>query len=235
MGMGPVVRSLKDSMDGVPVHVRQLAEMFRKHGSAHKRNTSEVQNLDSADVTHPLQTAWRNDTDITPDSIVDTPKGSRPDPQDYLTGDYIAQHKELFSEGGVRFYTNKNLDRYGPGNAGTTFVFPKSEVDRIIAEAETPQQLGVMLGLGENFFVDADNVPVAVTRADFTLGELQAGGYGLPSGNEGGAHEVYWIPGGYLPDGIPEVVFTTHPGATAADPSAGGNWGQWDNAFRFGS
>ena len=54
-GMGPVVRSLKDALDGTPVHVRQLAEMFRKHGQKQHRNSSAVQNLDSVDVDHPLQ------------------------------------------------------------------------------------------------------------------------------------------------------------------------------------
>jgi hypothetical protein len=43
MGMGPVVRSLKDALDGMPVHVRQLAEMFRKHGRSQQRNVTDIQ------------------------------------------------------------------------------------------------------------------------------------------------------------------------------------------------
>lgn len=48
----------------------------------------------------------------------------------------------------------------------------------------------------------------------------------MPRGNEAGANEA-WIPGGYLPEGIPEAVLNTHPDAGRGDPSAGGTWGSY--------
>jgi hypothetical protein len=42
-----VIRPLKDALDGLPVHVRQLSEMFRRHGQRQSHSTHEVTNLDS--------------------------------------------------------------------------------------------------------------------------------------------------------------------------------------------
>ncbi|MFT4215260.1 MAG: hypothetical protein QM622_10860 [Microbacterium sp.] len=102
----------------------------------------------------------------------------------------------------------------------------------IIAKADgDPKKLGVMLGLGENFFVDASGAPVAIVRADFSYEDLANGNLRMPRGSEGGAVEQ-WIPGGYLPEGIPEAVFNTHPSATGSDPSVGGSWGSF-SPFRL--
>ena len=53
MGMGPVVRSLKNALDGMPVHVRQLGEMFRRHGRTQKRSIADVHDLDAMHVDAP--------------------------------------------------------------------------------------------------------------------------------------------------------------------------------------
>ncbi|MFT4215262.1 MAG: hypothetical protein QM622_10870 [Microbacterium sp.] len=223
-----VIRPLKNSLDDMPVHVRQLAEMFRKHGVKQDAARGRVEGLDAAKVPDDLQKAWKTDSVWMPDDVVGAGKGNRPDPGDYLDEDYVKKHLERFKDGGTRFYRPSSLDTYGPGNAGTTFVFPTSEVDDLIAQAGgDPEKLGVLLGLGEDFF-PADGV---VTRADFTYDELQAGDLRIPSGNEGGADQEKWIPGGYLPEGLREAVFTTHPHATSADPSVGGTWGSFDGEF----
>lgn len=216
MGMGSaVIRPLMRSLDEMPIHVRQIADMFRKHSNRQNLTTNNVDALDRVDG------GWRTDTDWTPNSLVDVPKGERPDPSDYLTDDYITQHLDRFSGGATRFYTQANLDEFGPGNNGTTFVFPTSEVDSIIDQArDNPARLGELLGLGENFF----QPPAQVVRADFSPDELANGNFRIPSGNEGGANE-HWIPSGYLPEGIPEVVFDVNPLASKTDPSVGGTWG----------
>lgn len=227
MSLKPVVRSIKDSLDGMPVHVRQLAEMFRKHGQKQNRNTSEVQNLDSADVTHPLKDGWKPDSWYTPDRVVASGKPNRPYPGEYLDNEYITQHLDRFADGATRFYRADSLERYGPGNQGTTFVFPSSEIDRIRLEAgNDPGKLGQMLGLGENFFVDGDGNAVDVVRADFSYEDIANGNLRMPRGDEGGAN-AQWIPGGYLPEGIPEAVFNVHPDASGADPSVGGSFGSF--------
>ena len=56
MGIGEVIRPLKNSLDGVPVHVRQLADMFRKHSQRQDLNRSQVTALDN------VSGAWRTDT-----------------------------------------------------------------------------------------------------------------------------------------------------------------------------
>lgn len=215
MGIGnAVIRPLKDSLDGVPIHVRQLAEMFRKHGRKQDRNTSEVQNLDSADVTHPLQNGW-NTNGPTPNDIVDAGHGNRPDPSDYLDQSYIDQHLDRFRDGASRIYISDDLATYGPGNRGSTFVFPTSELQTIIDETGgDARQLAIRLGMREDYYLDAAGNPVAVEIRNFDPSELS--NIRVPSGNEGGANPQ-WIPGGYLPTGDPEAVIDI----PAADP---GHW-----------
>ena len=226
------IRPLLRALDDTPIHVRQLADMFRKHGAKTKRNGVEITDLDDTDIVpDSLQNGWKKDGP-TPNDIIDADKSKRPDPSEYLTDDYITKHKELFNDGATRFYKTDSLGEYGPGNGGQTFVFPTSEYDRIRREATTPQELGEMLGLGEDFFVDSDGNAVDITRADFTLDELVNGDYGVPTGREGGANQ-YWIPGGHTPS-TPEVSFAIHPNATPDDPSVGGTWGDFKK-FEFGS
>ena len=52
MGIGSaVIRPLKNALDDMPVHVRQLSEMFRKHGQKQNRNTTGVTDLDNYDAS----------------------------------------------------------------------------------------------------------------------------------------------------------------------------------------
>ncbi len=44
-----VIRPLKDALDGLPVHVRQLSEMFRRHGQRQRNNNAQVTGLDKYD------------------------------------------------------------------------------------------------------------------------------------------------------------------------------------------
>lgn len=208
MGIGSsVIRPLKDALDGMPVHTRQLAEMFRRHGQKQSRNNSDVTDLDATDVPTSLRDGWKKDSWHTPDRVVGSGKSNRPYPGEYLDSDYINDHLAKFDGGATRFYRSDSLGRYGPGNQGTTFVFPTSEIDNIITQANgDPKRLGEMLGLGENFFVDADGNAAEIVRADFSYDEIANGNLRMPQGNEGGAN-AQWIPGGYLPEGIPEAVF----------------------------
>lgn len=230
--VGSLVRPVLRAFDELPVHTRQLAEMFRKHGQKITHSDGTVKALDATDVPDALRDGWRKDSWHTPDRVVDSGKPNRPHPTQYLDADYIQQHLARFDDGATRFYRSDSLENYGPGNSGTTFVFPTSEIDDIITQADgDPKRLGVMLGLGEHFFVDDSGAAVRITRADFSADELANGNLRMPRGDEGGAGSM-WIPGGYLPEGIPESVFSTHPGATGADPSVGGSWGSF-SPFRL--
>lgn len=201
-----VIRPLKDALDDMPVHVRQLSEMFRKHGQKQNRNVGGVTDLDATDVPTPLQNGWKPDG-WTPNDVVGAGKGDRPDPGDYLDGDYVRQHLDQFADGATRIYRKSSLDDWGPGNNGTTYVFPTDQLQKVIDRSPTPQDLARTLGLPENFFAGAD-----VELRDFAPHELD--GLRMPSGNEGGTDLDAWIPGGYLPSGVPEAVIDIPETAT---------------------
>ncbi|CAL4860686.1 hypothetical protein [Microbacterium sp. MM2322] len=214
MGIGEVIRPLKNSLDGMPVHVRQLAEMFRKHGQKQGDTTGRVTDLDAADVPEALRNGWRSDSRWEPDAIVNAGKGNRPEPGEYLTTEYMERHLAQFENGATRIYVTRSLQDWGPGNnqvpggaTNTAYVFPTDQLNALMNSVNGPRELADALGLPADFFEDAD-----VELRDFAPNELT--GLSLPSGNEGGTDAERWIPGGYLPSGIPEAVIDIPHDAT---------------------
>lgn len=191
MGIGEVIRPLKNSLDGVPVHVRQLADMFRKHSQRQDLNRSQVTALDN------VSGAWRTDTHWTPDAVVSW-KGDAPDPGDYLDADYISQHLARFDDGARRIYFSDTLHTYGPGQwDGSTFVFPTSELDEIIRNADGDVNIiADQLGMERSWFFDDNGDPRPLEVRHFDPSELT--NLRMPSGNEVGANE-HWIPAGICP------------------------------------
>jgi hypothetical protein len=54
VGIGSaVIRPLKNALDDMPVHVRQLSDMFRRHGQRQNRTTGRVNDLDAAETRTP--------------------------------------------------------------------------------------------------------------------------------------------------------------------------------------
>jgi hypothetical protein len=137
-------------------------------------------------------------TDEQRDAILAMEKGTRPDPAEYLSPDYIQHHIEQFNQGATRFMLDESLSKYGIGqHDGTTFVFPTSEVDSLIAKGNF-SDVESALGLPEGYFKDFHVIRVDIPHPeDYHLR--------MPSGNEAGAND-YWIPGGLLPEGMPEAV-----------------------------
>lgn len=221
MGIGEVIRPLKNSLDGVPVHVRQLADMFRKHSQRQDLNRAQVDALDN------VSGAWRTDTHWTPESIVSW-KGDAPDPGEYLDGDYIRQHLARFDDGASRIYFSDTLHTYGPGQwDGSTFVFPTSELDDIIRNADGDVNIiADQLGMERSWFFDDNGDPLPLEIRHFDPSELT--NLRMPSGNEAGANE-HWIPGGYLPTGIPEAVIDIPSSATGVGRELDGDYnsGMW--------
>ena len=179
MGIGEVIRPLKNSLDGVPVHVRQLADMFRKHSQRQDLNRSQVTALDN------VSGAWRTDTHWTPNAVVSW-KGDAPDPGDYLDGDYISQHLARFDDGASRIYFSDTLHTYGPGQRdGSTFVFPTSELDEIIRNADGDVNIiADQLGMERSWFFDDNGDPLPLEVRHFDPSELS--NLRMPSGNEAG-------------------------------------------------
>lgn len=134
------------------------------------------------------------------DEITSLPKGSRPDPAEYLSPQYIDGHLALFEDGATRFQLRSGLDKYGPGQVdGTSFVMPKAQADQLLAStAGDPRALERALGLP-----DGQLEGNTLMRVDFEQPDQL--GLRMPSGNEAGANEL-WIPGGRLPDGGAEAV-----------------------------
>ena len=133
------------------------------------------------------------------DDIVAMPKGSRPDPATYLSPGYISNQLAKFQGGVTKIKANRPTGTEGP--PGGTFVMPKSEADRIIAQAGGDvRKLEQLLGLNPG---SLGNAPVRVDIANPT-------GLRMPSGNEPGANSL-WKPGGFTSGRIPEAVIDRVP------------------------
>lgn len=220
MGMGSVIRPILRSFDELPMHTRLLADMFRKHGRAQQRNVTDVQDLDSRDALALLDAAWKKDGPL-PDDVAFSVKGKRPSPDDYLDAGYIGEHLDRFKDGASRIYFSDSLHQWGPGNDGTTFVFPTSELQKILDDTGgNTAQLADRLGLDASDFLDKNGNPVQVEIRHFAPDELS--GLRMPTGNEAGANPK-WVPGGYLPTGIPEAVIDIPKSATGFGDVVGGH------------
>lgn len=222
MGIGTaVIRPLKNSLDELPIHVRQLAEMFRKHGQKQNRNTAGVNDLDVTDVPDALRDGWKTDSAWDPAEVAGWGKGDRPDPTEYLDKDYIQQHLDQFADGASRIYTSDSLHGWGPGNRGTTFVFPTAQLQQILDETGgDARELAIRLGLDPTDFLDKNGNPLEVELRHFTPDEFD--NLRVPSGNEAGANDQ-WIPGGHLPTGVPEAVIDIPETATGIGDVENGN------------
>lgn len=133
------------------------------------------------------------------DEILETPKGSRPDPSTYLSKDYIASHLKEFENGATKIMTKAPTGTVGPPDG--TFVMPSSVADDIIAQANgSISKLEELLGFPKG---SLGNNPV---RVDIPAPH----GLRIPSGNEPGANSK-WIPGGYTSGGTLEAIINPVP------------------------
>lgn len=141
------------------------------------------------------------------DGIVSTPNGKRLDPSVYMSKAEIEAHLSLFDDGVVRVQSKENFDfainNYGPniGDPKTgTYVMPKSVADKAIKVADgNPRILEELLGLE----------PMSLGKNPVLLDIKKTTNMRVPSGNESGAWQGLWEPGGFTNGGIPEVVVDT--------------------------
>ena len=66
------------------------------------------------------------------DDIIKTPKGQRPNPNTYLTQEYIDQHLDMFRGGVTKIYAKAPTGTVGPPEG--TFVMPSSVADDLIMQ-----------------------------------------------------------------------------------------------------
>lgn len=129
-----------------------------------------------------------------------TPKLFRPSPDTYLSKSQLADHKQAFDQGAVRFRLKSDYDKHGVGSRdGTAFVMTKSEANRILSSTRgSPRLLEQALGLNPGALKRDRLVRIDVDKP-------RSHGIRVPSGNEAGANRQ-WIPGGLLPSGAREGV-----------------------------
>ena len=122
-----------------------------------------------------------------------------PDPSTYMSQADIDAHLAQFDDGAVRFTTRSSLDEYGTAGGGDAFVMPKSEFDRIVADAGGDMRVVEQrLNLNAGSLSNGDAVALYVPPENL-------GGIRIPSGNEAGANSQ-WVPGGYTASGTAEAV-----------------------------
>ena len=158
-----------------------------------------------------------------------TDKGKRPDPSTYLPSDYIDSHKAQFKGGAARltaesdyvtFVQGKSpggntVGRFQDYNSGSKtyqsseFFSPKSSVDDLVANSKTqPDSVKYIVeqqGLGDNEYKKFKN---GLVRYDVDGSEIDSLGIRIPSGNEPGAFDLDWIPGGKTSGGTPEAILS---------------------------
>ena len=136
--------------------------------------------------------------------IIDMPKGEKILPSMYMDSAAIKNHLKLFDNGVVKIQSKESyeisLKMYG-GTIGDpvtgTFVLPRDVAEKAIKASQgNPRILEELLALDSGYLGDS---PVLIEIKKYS-------NVRMPSGNEAGAWEDLWIPGGYTEGGIPEAV-----------------------------
>ncbi len=134
--------------------------------------------------------------------VISIPKGSRPNPSNYLKWRYRHRHQRNFRRGASFLIPKYILDKYGRailGRQDGLFVMSKKQMDDLLQKANgqlafIETELGIPAGLWNN---------TALIRIDIPHPKRHH--LRIPSGNETGANDL-WIPGGKLPNGYLESV-----------------------------
>lgn len=130
----------------------------------------------------------------------------RPNPEVYLSKEYLEQHKQLFDDGVAAFVkSGEFIEKFGTfGRPDGAFVFPRHVAEAMIKEADgNPRKLEKLLGLDYGSLGDSPKM---------VLPE-EVHNYRIPDGNEGGSRDnPQWRPGGKtFPGGVPEAVIDPVP------------------------
>jgi hypothetical protein len=197
----PMLRRLNDAIGAIPDAVmRNLPDEMRSTLEGLKTKLDEFFGVASRTFSNGVE-AVAERLGISPErvqAILDTPKGSRPDPSTYMSEAQIAAHLARFDEGAVRFTSRSAFEARGTVGPTPGFVMPKRDFDALLAETGGDlRAIETRLALDPGT-LSGDDVLIAYIRPE-NLHNLQ-----VPSGNELGANEQ-WLPGGFTAGGIAEA------------------------------
>ncbi|PKQ63064.1 hypothetical protein BZG02_09860 [Labilibaculum filiforme] len=149
-----------------------------------------------------------NKLEITNEQIVKIQKDYRPSPSLYMSKADIANHLNKFRNEGGAFIIRKS-DLLNPNYttiAPRKFIGLKSEMDEIVARFNSAnydtQVLIDELDLGDKYFKTNDEVYLITVKPD------KGFEFDMPSGNENGAYDGLWVPGGKTKHGTSEAVLS---------------------------
>ncbi len=129
-------------------------------------------------------------------------KFNRPDPSTYLTKATINEHLSVFRDKPCLFLTRYAYDNFcknGIGRKDGQFLIPKDigdKIEKLLSNKSTFGAGEAQLGIPSGAWQNQEIIRVTVNE----IPNLR-----MASGNEAGANK-YWMPGGYLPNGLPEAV-----------------------------
>ena len=143
----------------------------------------------------------------TSEDILSIPKGQRPAPSTYLSSGYIQQHLAKFEKEGGAFIIRRRdvVESNYITMAPRKFIGLRSDMEGVIRKYnDSNKNLNVLieeLDLGKDYFKATDEVFfVKVPPEKFT--------FDFPNGNEVGAYDELWIPGGCTIHGTKEAVIS---------------------------
>lgn len=136
-------------------------------------------------------------------SILEMKNGERPKPEEIYSKADIETHLSLFDDGVVKVMSKESFDdankRFGGsiGHPNGQYVLPKSVYEQALKVSNgDPRMLEELLALDPGYLGDS---PVLIDIKNYQ-------NIRMPSGNEPGAWDGLWVPGGYTKGGIPEAV-----------------------------
>lgn len=137
--------------------------------------------------------------------------GVWPDPTDYLSASYIANHLAKFDEGVSCLKLQSTIDEWpNIGAPDGLFVLPKIEMDALLAKTGGDIDLiQIELGIPDNIWKNAINDPGKPTKL-VRIDIHDPIGLRMALGKESTANKL-WIPGGKTPEGWNEAVVNPFP------------------------
>lgn len=238
-GVKPIIRELKQAALKGFAHadkkLHHLADNVANHVDDIALRVRGQDRFEGRDAPWALRGGWDRNSSTQPRDFTDggqydhAHKKDRPDPDSYLSEGYIENHLARFENGASRIYVSKSLNDWGPAQGDhQVFVFPTDELKHVLDEAgHDTDKLEKLLGLDPGSYRDEFGNPLNVEIRHFSPEELTD--LHVPNGREDGANEN-WLPGGYLPTGIPEGVIRMPDGATGAN-NGGGGPASWPGTF----